>query len=196
MEMDIKKLKELYEKNGGTWGEVNIFGIRNEENAEADTFNDFIGIATEQVIHLFPGTTDPGIKWTQNPVTVEGVTGAAHLCLGYHKNIWMVGTHGSGAFAHEALVQWGNVVAVWRDVNKNYQKDEGEPIQTGWYGINCHRAAAGGVAQTIGLYSAGCQVVQRIEDFKVFMEIIKGSEKYKKNPKAPFSYMLFDGEAV
>lgn len=188
--VNIRDAKKLYDKFGGTWGEINIFGIRNEENAEKDQFNDLICIATDDLIHQYQGTTDPSVYWTKNPMTAEGFTGAAHVCEGWHQNIWRVGIHAKGTnFAHEALIQTGNKIRIWRDVDKDFTEDEGEPIQSGYYGINCHRASSQ-LTEVIGYYSAGCQVIQRIGDFLEFMGIIKGSDVYLANPQARFSYLL------
>ena len=197
--MEITYLKNLYAQYGVPWDEANIFGIRHEEDQQLDVFNDFIGIATDTEIKLFPGTVDPGKPWTLNPVTVEGITGAAHLCLGQHKNAWMIGIHAPNTnFAHEGLIQIGNAVSVWRDVNRDGFFEQGEPITKGYYGINIHRAYPPGSGATplVGPYSAGCQVFQVAEDLGYVLNILKATNKYKKDPKCLWSYMLFHKNAI
>lgn len=196
--MDIKSItisaiKKIFEDCGGEWGETNIFGVRNELNQESDLFNDSIGICQGEIIKVYSGTTDPGAWWTLHPVTAEGYTGAAHLCEGFHKSSWKVGIHARGtAFAHEALIQTGNKVKIWRDLKKDYTKDATDPIQNGYFGINIHRAGLDDPMK-IGKYSAGCQVVQHHKDFEEMMSIIKDSENYKKNKSsARFSYLLIN----
>lgn len=196
--MDIKKLtidavKSIFEDAGGEWGDVNLFGLRNEASQESDLFNDFIGICSGDIIKVYSGTTDPGAWWTLHPVTASGVTGAAHLCEGFHKNAWRVGVHAQGTpFAHEALVQTGNKVRIWRDLKNNFTHDDGDPEQSGYFGINIHRAGLDDPTK-IGKYSAGCQVVRHHKDFDELMGIIKASENFKKNKAgARFSYLLLN----
>jgi hypothetical protein len=195
--MTIEELKKLYESVGAPWSEINIFGIRNDYNPEKDLFNDQIGIATDSEIHLFQGTTDPGMWWTLNPVAYQGVTGAAHIVDGVHRNIWRVGIHAAGTgFAHEALIQTGNSIRFWRDTNKDSKNDGTEPVQSGYVGINLHRAGLDDPAN-IGKYSAGCQVVRHHEEFITFMNIIKASSMYKTQREfARFSYLLLNKKFV
>jgi len=196
--MDIKKLtidavKKIFEDGGGEWGEVNLFGLRNEADQQADLFNDFIGICSGDIIKVYAGTTDPGAWWTLHPVTASGATGAAHLCEGFHKNAWRVGIHAQGTpFAHEALVQTGNKVRIWRDLKSNFTRDDSDPEQSGYFGINIHRAGLDD-PNKIGKYSAGCQVVRHHKDFDELLEIVKASETFKKNKTgARFSYLLLN----
>lgn len=191
----VEKIKELYMKYGVPFKEANLFGIRHEENPELDTFNDFLGIATNDIVLLFPGTTDPSVKWTQTPIS--GVAGAAHICLGYHPGIWVIGIHcADTAFAHEALIQIGNSVKIWRDLNKDYKYENNEPITSGYYGINFHRAHPKDIAQTIGSYSAGCQVLQNAEDLATILNMLKSTTLYQQNNQITWDYMLFDKTQV
>jgi hypothetical protein len=181
----IEELKQAYEKQGGEWELFNIFGIRTEEEQEEDIFNDFIGVATDSVILIFPGTTDPGWKATE-----EHEGGAAHLCLGFHQDIWMIGIHAkSTPFAHEAFRQIGNKVKIWRDANRDGTYEGGEPIQTGYFGINLHRASIHG-SELIGPYGEGCQVLKNPDDLKTILDMAKVSGLRK------FSYMLFDRSQI
>ena len=192
--MNVEEIKKLYQKFSGKWEEVNIFGIRNDYDDKSDLFNDQIGIATEKEVHIYQGTTDPGMWWTLHPVTYQGVTGAAHVVEGFHPHIWRVGTHASGtAFSHQALIQTGNSIKFWRDVDKDmvYDKKD-DPIQVGYVGINCHRAGLDD-PMNIGKYGAGCQVVRNHEEFKILMGIVLASESYKKEKEfARFSYLLMN----
>jgi hypothetical protein len=197
MKLTLKELKEIYAEFETPWGEVNIFGIRDEDNQGKDLFNDIIGIATDETIKLYTGTTDPGAWWTRNPVTAAGVTGAAHLCEGFHREAWRVGIHSSKTpFAHEALVQTGNSVKVWRDVNKDFVRQGNEPVQSGYFGINIHRAGIDD-PKYIGKYSAGCQVIQDHKQFLEFMAIVKATENYKRNrASARFSYFIINKNSL
>lgn len=188
----IPVVKDKYKKFGVPWEEVNIFGVRFENNQPEDVFNDYIGLARDGELLLFDATTDPGWYYTQKPFTVSGVTGAAHLCLGYHPDIWIIDIHGKGnPAAHRALCQYGNTVKIWRDIDKDGAQDASDIIQSGYFGINLHRA---GLTHTenIGLWSAGCQVIQSVEDFKIFLGVLEATVKYKENPRCRWSYFLFD----
>jgi len=182
-----KHIKQLYLSNGAPWEEVNIFGIRNEAGQRADGFNDYIGVVIDKLVFLFNGTCDPGAYWTFVGGAAGDKKGVAHLCYGYHRNAYMVGIHRG----YEALAQWGAPVTIWRDGNNNFRRDDEDIVQRGYFGINIHRASDIKEVTKIGRYSAGCQVIQNIMDFELFMDKIKSSNKFKQNPRSKFSYFLF-----
>ena len=62
--------------------------------------------------------------------------------------------------------------------------------EKGYFGINIHRASQG-ERETVDGYSAGCQVIQNSDEYDVFIEICKKSEKYWGNS---FSYTLLTQE--
>lgn len=177
----IDKIKRIYAKRGFRWEKFNLIGIRNEDDQKKDVFNDKIGYVTDDDFNFYKGTTDPGIEATNKK---DG--GAAHMCNGNHPKIWAIGKHAKGtAFEHEAFIQIGNSVKIWRDVDKDTKFDEGEPVQQGYFGINCHRASANTV-EKIGPYSYGCQVVKNKKEFEELLNAAKESGlRY-------FSYTLFD----
>ena len=181
----FEKIRKIYLSNGIPFEDFNIFGIRNEEE-QKDAFNDFICVAAREAVFMFQGTTDPGRYWTENGGYNPDKQGVAHLCYGYHKNAYMIGKHGD----YDALVQWGAPVKIWRDKNRNHKHDEGDIITSGYFGINIHMADKNYIAQTVGQWSAGCQVIQNPSDFKIFMELCRNSEKKK------FSYMLINIKEV
>lgn len=171
----INEIKNIYMQHGIPFENFNIFGIRNTSNSTEDLYNDFIGIITNDQIHIYKGTTDPGVFYTKNPLNKKG---AAHLCLGYHKNIWIIGKH---ANKYDALVQRGGKVKIWRDANKDFENND-NIIENGFFGINCHHGYS---TNSIGKMSAGCQVIQDKNEFKEFLSLCKQSNKKK------FSYFLF-----
>lgn len=189
MELTVKKLKDLYMKKGAPWDVFNLFGIRFEENQKKDVFNDYIGFATDLAINWFPGTTDPGREATEKK---EG--GAAHLCLGYHKNLWEIGMHPrtlteqNKAFRHKAFVQ-ASPCLIWRDKDRDGVKDAGDPVVRGIFGINLHRASIKGSA-LIGPYSYGCQVCQLPGSLDILLH------NAEKSGLKLFSYMLLDKSEV
>ena len=87
-----------------------------------------------------------------------------------------------------ALCQRSGLVKVYRDKNKDNKLDmEPKTIQTGYFGINIHKA--GLKSEVIGGYSAGCQVFKNVSDFNTFLKLCQRSaELYGNN----FSYSLLD----
>ena len=185
------KIKELHARNGTPWGDVNIFGVRDETDIEKDVWNDIIVAVIGEEVRVFSGTTDPGVYWTddRNRRKAGWEKGCAHLCLGYHKNAYKVGKHRG----YEALVQWGNKVKIWRDLDADFEQDDNETVKSGWFGINIHH---GYDARSIGKASAGCQVIRKKSDFLEFMAFVKTSPRYRKSKSARFSYMLYEKAQV
>ncbi|HOO52478.1 MAG TPA: hypothetical protein PLK94_14470 [Alphaproteobacteria bacterium] len=180
--MTANQVIKAYMRRGVEIGPFNLFGIRYSENQKADVFNDIIGCIADGILYYFDGTTDPGRRATENRSN-----GAAHLCLGYHPDIWHIGIHGkkNPAFAHEAFVQTAGPVTIWRDKNRNYEQDDFDMIEKGYFGINLHRASIHG-SDVIGPYSEGCQVTSEPDSLEMLLNLAKESGEKK------FSYMLFD----
>jgi hypothetical protein len=189
MTTPISHFKDLYEKYEVEWNEVNIFGIRNEELQMQDVFNDYIGVVTDNTFNCFTATTDPGAWWTKHGGANVDATGVAHLCTGNHKDAYIVGNH----YNYEAMVQQGNTVSIWRDKNKNFINDD-KCFESGFFGIDIHRASLYSVTDKIGKWSAGCQVIQSNTDFELFMALIKNSDTFGENEFAKFNYFLLDKE--
>ena len=187
----LPALKELYAKNGWGFKEFNLFGFRNPEGTMDDVFNDVLGYATDSECFIDRGTTDPGRSGILNPVTVNGVTGAAFLAYGFHKGLWRLGFHGinSPSFKHEAWVQVGSA-PVHRDRNKNGIVDEGDSIMSGVFGINRHRASKAKLADHIGPYSIGCQVYLNAASLESEITRFKSTTMYKDNPIVKMDYAL------
>lgn len=177
---DIELLKECYLMNGGKWGRFNFGGIRNDRNQDKDGFNDVIFGATNEIMILMQGTTDPGKRGTE-----KSVKGVCHMIEGFHANAWALGWHGGKdkAWRHEAFIQVASV-PYWRDKDKDFEisgKDAiiyDEPAS----GINIHSTM--GDPSEVGPWSIGCQVVRHMEEF------IKLRELAKKSGMPLFSYML------
>lgn len=183
------RIGELFARNGYVWDpSVNLFGIRDTSKIQQDVWNDIIGVAVDGEVYVYTGTTDPSVYWSKNRNRRKhGWTdGAAHLCLGQYVGAYVVGTHRG----YEAMAQWGGKVKVWRDVNEDFIQNGNDYVQEGFFGINIHK----GHGKTIGLDSAGCQVILGDKPFAEFMGHIKGSKKYQANPTQSnkFNYTLFE----
>ncbi len=148
--------------------DLNLVGVRSDD-MEAGTFNDFVGCFYKQhgswVYMMFPATTDPGVKYREEPMNVKG---AAILQEGYHPGMWTLGMHRG---AYPAFVQY-KAVPVYRDNNKDAVLDTVDvPVDVGKHGINLHRAHSGRLLEMVGPYSAGCQVVQASENLGFLVKV-------------------------
>lgn len=167
---------------------LNLFGIRNP-NAQANSFDDILGCAwTEKgmwKVAYWPGTTDPGTYYLENPMNVSGT---AILVPGQYIDTWMIGLHGG---KYEALCQLGDKVKVYRDANKDAVLDhDPESIAEGWFGINLHRSSTAGESTTVDKWSAGCQVHARLDGFNEMMELARKQVDLLGHDK--FTYTLMD----
>lgn len=165
-----------------------ITGIRFDDDALDDTFDDLLIFNNRTTACLSIGTTVPGKYWTLNPVTDEGITGAGRLVPGYYENSHVIGIHGAKwpNFAHEAWVQCGKLMYA-RDVNKDGIIEVDEPIQSGYgKGFNIHRCNKNSLAEYVDHFSAGCQVSwwARAHEAGIAMH------KEAMSIKTPISYFL------
>jgi len=190
-------LKNLYHYHDGIWEDVNIFGLRDVAEMSKDVFNDWIGIAIGGKVHMFRGTCDPSVYWTKVGGANSAKDGVAHICLGFYERVYMVGVHArkNKNFAHQALLQIGNKIKIWRDGNNNFKKDNYDRTQEGYFGVNIHRASVNHIDK-IGRYSAGCQVIQNKGDFEKFMSIITGSKSFKTSKRYRFNYNLMNVKEI
>lgn len=154
---------------------VKIFHIRNESDQQKDVWNDFLGfIDCRNNVWLSPGTTDPGTNsYHRHP------EGSAHMCLGLHKEIWVIDIHAKNKplFAHEALCsrpeRGCKPIKFWRDKNRDRVYTNEDIMIEGFIGINCHRASVRTAVPSIGDYSDGCQVRVDHNDHLYFMSAIE-----------------------
>lgn len=169
--------------------ELNIWGVRTD-NTTPNSFDDklFAFWKNDQGIwegKSYNNTTDPGTYWLLNPMNPKG---SAILKAGQYKNSHAIGTH----YTYTALVQV-KPVTVWRDYDRNAILDFNNGKEdTGYHGINIHRAHATGTTKTIDKNSAGCQVFEDADDFADFMKLAQKSKALYGNQ---FSYTLVDERA-
>ncbi len=178
---------------------VNIVGIRNDE-ARADYFDDTILVICRRVaggdlrVKAWPATTDPGLTYAKH--RFGAAAGTAILVPGQYRGVYKIDRHGRGrASEHEALCQRNGSVKVWRDKTLDAVHDFGAAaMQEGSFGINIHRSSLrnkGNEDETIGPWSAGCQVFQRKTDFDEFMGLCRQARKRYGNS---FTYTLLTQE--
>jgi hypothetical protein len=188
MNLTYDKVKSVFKAKGYKFYEgplnLNIFGVRSA-NLKANLFDDFIGVAyqknSENRVHLWEATTDPGNHWLQHPLSVKGT---AILVPGQYP-VYAIDYHRG---AYEALCQRRGPVRVYRDNNRDTILDFDAPTQTGSFGINIHRANPRGVTPRVERHSAGCQVFEDAHEFDCLMALAYDSKKIYGNK---FTYTLF-----
>jgi len=182
----IDKVKSFFKSNGYVFATntshfnnpVNIINVRSNER-KSDNFDDcqiVIGFTSGGVpiVNMYDVTVDPGKDSLINPINGKGT---AIVVPGQYLSAWAWGLHKG---KYEALVQV-NPISVYRDANKNDVLDMiATTIQTGLFGINCHRASQWSILEKVGLYSAGCTVhkdPKAFEEFKAFVKLYTTTHK-------------------
>ena len=183
---------------------LNIIGVRNlldakkipgtnkVTNVQRDKFDDAL-IVTLKINgvwkrYVWEATTDPSLKLIKAPSNSKGT---AILVPDQYRGVYKKDMH-NGKYL--AVCQRNGVVKVYRDSNKDNVLDmDPAKIDTGYFGINIHRASAYSDSETIGAYSAGCQVFHYKKDFDTFMELIdKAIAKYGNK----FTYTLLTTDDI
>lgn len=204
--LEIAKRKKyiIYESDKDTDNyALNIWGIRSNETT-ADKYDDYMVVfrkCQRPNVHtitnsdwirryqngwsldIFTITTNPGTTLLLKPVNPKG---AAIIAEGQYINVWRKGFHKNDK-THPALIQV-RAMTVHRDNNKDFKLDYCGKTESGLFGLNCHRASAWKIVNTIGLYSAGCQVFKNVNNYnEIFMWLI---DKSMKEGNKDFSYTL------
>ena len=163
---------------------LNIIGVRSKDSKESvNVFNDALTLIYTaedgKHIEVFPITTDPGLYYLKNNLSIKG---CAILKEGQVRGGWQIGLHQG---KYKALVQ-KKPVTVYRDSNKDSKLDFVNE-ETGMFGINIHKS--GESSTQVDRWSAGCQVFARVKDFNKFMNLVqKGNNKYGNS----FTYTLIN----
>lgn len=196
----ISNLKRIAKKKGYTIytnvgnnlsRNLNLWGIRNTDKVTGK-FNDKIVVFWQNRwaksdndgwrIIIVDGTTKPSDTYLLKPMNSEGT---AIIPLGQHKELWKLGKHNG---KYEALVQ-ARPLGVIRDDNKDNIIDYTSKIDVGMHGINFHRGSAWNILSHIGLYSAGCVVVNNPS---VYLEIIGYVKEAVKEGVGLFTFTLIE----
>lgn len=165
---------------------LNLFGIRSP-GRDANRFDDVLGVAWTEggrwIVETFPGTTDPGLYWLENP---SRVAGTAILVPGQYRDVWRIDLHGG---KYPALCQRAGSVRVYRDGNRDGVLDmDPSTIVEGTFGINIHRSRSGGESTSVDKWSAGCQVFARSVDFDRVMDLAR--RQVDRTGHSEFTYTL------
>ena len=167
----VKQLQDFKYIPKGYW----IIGIRNPED-NPDRFDDlFYLMHGDQLIMETSGTTNPGVKILQGGFKKYNNDGAAIVEADrIYYDVWKYGLHLGKT---PALKQLGAPITVWRDGDMDRLSEEKGKRTTGWYGINFHpdqRDINGPDKDSdrIGGWSAGCQVCNKIEEYRKIIELV------------------------
>jgi len=169
--------------------DLNLIGIRNP-NRRPGIFDDLFVVVYKNgfdwIEERYKCTTEAGLDQHLAPSNPLGV---AILKPGQYRGVWSLDMHNS---KYEALCQRNGKVTVYRDNNRDAKSDYTNE-QSGYFGINIHRAHSSKIVQSTNVYSAGCQVIQNPADFSRLMGLchLQIGAGYDK-----FSYTLIEGTAV
>lgn len=204
--VDISTLQGFLESLGyhidTTAGSWNLMGVRSAAptadgllRSTAGTFDRYDD--TLLVFGFKPGggsllraytcSVDPGRYWTQNPCPKKG---CAHLLNGQYR--YQIGIHNRSkapAKRYTALIP-ASKVTVWRDTNRNFVRDGKDFVESGYFPINIH---AGGSCKSVGMQSAGCQVIYGSRfgpAYSSFIELMKSASTER------FWYSLVDAADI
>lgn len=181
--MNLKKINKILQERFNTElfqndkkpFNLNILGIRNPEET-AGLYDDTFLFAWKYKglwsTFKFKGTTDPSRYYLENPMNKKGTL---ILPEGSYPKLWRKGMHKG---RYPALVQ--NVpVKVIRDNDKDGELDFSKgTTDEGLFGLNFHKSANLKPVDAIGKSSAGCQVVQHVDEYEIAWGILEKSFKY------------------
>jgi len=166
--------------------DMNIIGERNP-NGKTNQFDDWIHLLFKQdgiwQWYAYPCTTDAGKHYL-----LKGNT-AILVHNQQYSRAYMLGLHRGN---YRALVQRGNEVKVWRDRNQDLYHDYDGKWESGYFGINIHRASEFRASQSVNKYSAGCQVFSDPNDYDEFLRLCALQIQYLKYEF--FTYTLLLGK--
>lgn len=139
-----------------------------------------------KIVGAWEGTTEPSKRWTVDPMNAKG---AARIKFGQY-SAWQLGDH----HGHEALVQTGGNVTVFRDANKDYRRD-GDEEDTGLFGINQH-AGYDLPKNDLGSSSAGCLVGRTYAGHREFMALVKADGRFLRDRRFVFTAAVIPAAEV
>jgi hypothetical protein len=154
---------------------MNIVVVRDLN--KPDEWNDYIAYfyydenKSPHLTEVNEFTANPGLSYLKNP---SNNSGTAIIVEGWYRKLWKLGFHKG---EYEALVQ-NTPIKVYRDSNKDDLLDLSKSsIEEGMFGINLHRANVNSVASKVSVFSAGCCVFRRYNDWTKFMDEVHKCNK-------------------
>ena len=171
----VKSLKSFKVIPQGYW----IIGVRSNEDAPNKYDDKFYLFNGDKFVKVVSGTTNPGTPILQGGYLKYNKVGAAIVKADeIYYDVWAYGLH-QGKMP--ALRQVGKFI-LFRDGDKDGKSEEvGEPIVGSGYGINFHSISndlsVKKIGENIGGYSAGCQVCNNVEQYKMIINMIKNQHR-------------------
>ena len=169
----VKELDSFKNIPAGYW----LLGVRSLDDIP-NTFDDKIYLFKgEEFVLVTSATTNPGTPTLKQFEKVNKDGAAVLKADQWYYNVWKYGKHNGKV---EALLQLGNKVQVYRDTDRDSKSEEEGSLQSGYFGINFHPNTydlSKGSGTNIGWWSAGCQVVNNIPNYKTMIKLLK-NEKF------------------
>jgi hypothetical protein len=165
----VKSLSSFTKIPSGYW----LLGVRSQDDLP-NRFDDKIYLFKgEEFVLVTSATTNPGTPTLRQFEKINKDGAAVLKADEWYYNVWKYGKHQGKV---EALLQLGNKVTVYRDTDKDDKSEEQGKLQTGYFGINFHPNTydlSKGSGTNIGWWSAGCQVVNNIPNYKLMIGLLK-----------------------
>jgi hypothetical protein len=165
----VKSLSSFTKIPSGYW----LLGVRSQDDLP-NRFDDKIYLFKgEEFVLVTSATTNPGTPTLRQFEKINKDGAAVLKADEWYYNVWKYGKHQGKV---EALLQLGNKVTVYRDTDKDDKSEEQGKLQTGYFGINFHPNTydlSKGSGTNVGWWSAGCQVVNNIPNYKLMIGLLK-----------------------
>ena len=165
----VKGLSSFSKIPSGYW----LLGVRSLDDLP-NRFDDKIYLfKNEDFVMVTSGTTNPGTPTLKQFEKVNKDGAAVLKANEWYYDVWKYGKHNGKV---EALLQLGNKVKVYRDTDKDDKAEEQGKLQEGYFGINFHPNTydlTKPSGTNVGWWSAGCQVVNNIPNYKVMIGLLK-----------------------
>jgi hypothetical protein len=165
----VKELDSFKDIPSGYW----LLGVRSSED-EPNRFDDKIYLFKgEQFVDVTSCTTNPGTTVLRNYSKFNAKGAAVVVADQWYYGVWRKGKH-QGKIT--ALIQIGAQIKVWRDGDKDDQSEESLIQQEGFFGINFHPNTydinAKSTGSLVNGWSAGCQVVNNMDKYRKFINLV------------------------
>ena len=165
----VKSLSSFTKIPSGYW----LLGVRSQDDLP-NRFDDKIYLFKgEEFVLVTSATTNAGTPTLRQFEKVNKDGAAVLKADEWYYNVWKYGKHNGKV---EALLQLGNKVTVYRDTDKDDKSEEQGKLQSGYFGINFHPNTydlTKPSGTNIGWWSAGCQVVNNIPNYKLMIGLLK-----------------------
>ena len=165
----VKSLSSFTKIPDGYW----LLGVRSLDDLP-NRFDDKIYLfKNEEFVLVTSATTNAGTPTLRQFEKINKDGAAILKADEWYYNVWKYGKHNGKV---EALLQLGNKVTVYRDTDKDDKSEEQGKLQTGYFGINFHPNTydlSKPSGTNIGWWSAGCQVVNNVSNYKLMIGLLK-----------------------